>query len=125
MVPVVLFKFEMNALTRLIEQQGLQVRTTILLIAVSVVSAGAMAQVYVKPHTTKNGTFVEGYERTAPNNTNLDNYSTKGNTNPYTGQQGTVQPNYSPPTYQSPQQSYQQPNQQRCGYSGSGQYICR
>ncbi|MBI2725424.1 MAG: hypothetical protein HYX42_04160 [Polaromonas sp.] len=84
-------------------------------------AGSAMAQVYVKPHVTKDGTFVDGHVRTAPNNTNLDNYSTKGNSNPYTGQQGTVQPNYFPqPTYQPPQ-----PRQQQCGYTAAGQYVCR
>lgn len=34
---------------------------------------------YVNPYTKKNGTYVEGYNRTTPNNTNIDNYSTQGN----------------------------------------------
>jgi hypothetical protein len=48
--------------------------------------------VYVAPHTTKAGTYVQGSMRTAPNATRLDNYSTKGNTNPYTGSAGTKSP---------------------------------
>ena len=36
-----------------------------------------------------------GYWRTAPNSTNLDNFSTIGNINPYTGKQGTITPDYS------------------------------
>lgn len=80
-----------------------------------------MAQVYVKPHVTKDGTYVQGYERTAPNSTKMDNYSTQGNSNPYTGQAGTVNP------YQQPQQIYQpqQPRQQQCGTLPNGQYVCR
>jgi hypothetical protein len=35
-----------------------------------------------------------GYYRTAPNSTNIDNYSTRGNINPYTGEAGTITPNY-------------------------------
>lgn len=45
---------------------------------------------HVNGHYKKNGTYVNGYERTNPNGTNQDNYSTEGNTNPYTGKEGTV-----------------------------------
>lgn len=47
---------------------------------------------YVSPHVTKNGTYVEGHMQTNPNGTKLDNWSTKGNVNPYTGQPGTKDP---------------------------------
>jgi hypothetical protein len=50
----------------------------------------AMAQVYVSPHIRSDGTFVQGHVRSAPNSTASDNYSTRGNVNPYTGQAGTV-----------------------------------
>ncbi len=53
----------------------------------------ALAQdVYVNGYYRSDGTYVQPYYRTAPNNTILDNYSTKGNVNPYTGQPGTVNP---------------------------------
>jgi hypothetical protein len=45
--------------------------------------------VSVKGHTRRDGTYVEPHKRTAPNSTKRDNYSTKGNTNPYTGKKGT------------------------------------
>jgi hypothetical protein len=61
------------------------------LLAASTVSALAQST-YVRPHVRKDGTYVEGHYRTAPNNTRIDNYSTQGNMNPYTGQQGTVNP---------------------------------
>jgi antitoxin component YwqK of YwqJK toxin-antitoxin module len=48
--------------------------------------------VYVEPYTRKDGTFVEGHYRTAPNSTNVDNFSTKGNVNPYTGAPGYIPP---------------------------------
>jgi len=48
--------------------------------------------VWVEGYTRSNGTHVSGYWRTAPNNTNVDNFSTRGNTNPYTGQSGWVTP---------------------------------
>lgn len=41
----------------------------------------------------KNGRYINGYHRTAPNGTKSDNYSAKGDENPYTGKVGTVDPN--------------------------------
>jgi hypothetical protein len=46
----------------------------------------------VHGYTRNDGTYVAPYHRTAPDNTKLNNYSTKGNINPYTGQPGTVNP---------------------------------
>jgi hypothetical protein len=50
----------------------------------------------VKSYTKRNGTQVQGYTKTTPNKTNWDNYSTKPNTNIYTGKQGYKAPDYSP-----------------------------
>jgi hypothetical protein len=36
-----------------------------------------------------NGTYVNPYQRSAPDSTLNNNYSTKGNVNPYTGQPGS------------------------------------
>ena len=41
---------------------------------------------YFKPSTSS---YVNSYYKTSPNKTKLDNYSTKGNYNPYTGKAGT------------------------------------
>lgn len=49
---------------------------------------------YVAPHFNSRGTFTNGHYRTSPNSTQLDNWSTKGNVNPYTGQVGTRAPRY-------------------------------
>ncbi len=46
--------------------------------------------VYVSGYTRSDGTVVKPYYRTAPNSTNIDNFSTKGNTNPYTGEPGYI-----------------------------------
>lgn len=46
--------------------------------------------VYVEGYYRSDGTFVQGHYRTKPNNTINDNYSTKGNINPYTGKEGWV-----------------------------------
>ncbi len=42
----------------------------------------------VKGYTTKKGTYVAPYYRSNKNSTPRDNYSTKGNVNPYTGKKG-------------------------------------
>jgi hypothetical protein len=58
-------------------------------IAALALSAMASAQTYVHGYTKKDGTFVAPHYRSSPNSTKLDNYSTKGNINPYTGKLGT------------------------------------
>lgn len=45
-------------------------------------------------YTRQNGTVVQPYQSTNPNNTQMDNYGTRGNVNPYTGQTGTKSPRY-------------------------------
>lgn len=40
-------------------------------------------------YTKSNGTFVAPSHATNPNGTKADNWSTKGNVNPYTGKEGT------------------------------------
>ncbi len=44
---------------------------------------------YYKPST---GSYIMPHYRTSPNNSKWDNWSTKGNINPYTGRRGTVDP---------------------------------
>ena len=48
--------------------------------------------VYVSGYYRSNGTYVQPHYRTAPNSTNRDNFSTRGNINPYTGQSGYIAP---------------------------------
>ena len=45
-------------------------------------------------YTTSRGTYVQPYVATNPNSTQMDNYSTRGNVNPYTGAVGTRNPRY-------------------------------
>ncbi|MBB5143961.1 hypothetical protein HNQ38_002061 [Desulfovibrio intestinalis] len=54
-----------------------------------VVASAYGNDVYVNGYTRDNGTYVQPHMRTAPDNTTSNNYSTYGNTNPYTGQPGT------------------------------------
>jgi hypothetical protein len=49
---------------------------------------------YVQPHTRSDGRTTGGHYQSNPNNTTLDNWSTRGNTNPYTGQPGTRAPRW-------------------------------
>lgn len=48
--------------------------------------------VHVRSYVRHDGRLVSPYLRTAPNHTKLDNWSTRGNTNPYTGKVGTKAP---------------------------------
>ncbi|WP_250623314.1 hypothetical protein [Pinirhizobacter soli] len=43
----------------------------------------------VSGYVTRRGTYVAPHVQTTPNHTRLDNFSTKGNFNPYTGKFGT------------------------------------
>lgn len=46
------------------------------------------SSVYVEGYTRSDGTYVEGHYRSSPNDAVSDNYSTDGNINPYTGEEG-------------------------------------
>ncbi len=46
----------------------------------------------VRGYTKKNGTYVAPHKRSSPNPSKNDNWSTKGNRNPYTGKPGTKNP---------------------------------
>jgi len=50
---------------------------------------------YQSGYSRSNGTYVQPHNKTKANKTNLDNYSTKGNYNPYTGKNGTRAKDYS------------------------------
>lgn len=54
--------------------------------------SSANASEHVHGYTKRDGTYVQGYQRTNPNNTQSDNWSSEGNLNPYTGKFGTKQP---------------------------------
>ena len=50
----------------------------------------AMADVWVNGYTRSDGTYVQGYWRSSPDNSYNNNWGVKGNTNPYTGEQGNL-----------------------------------
>jgi hypothetical protein len=47
----------------------------------------------VRGHSKKDGTRVAPHHATNPNKSKRDNWSSKGNRNPYTGKEGTKDPN--------------------------------
>ena len=57
---------------------------------------------WVDGYYQQNGTWVPGHYQTDPNGTINDNFSTYPNVNPYTGTQGTIQPQQGDGTYTSP-----------------------
>lgn len=54
----------------------------------------ASADTYVNGYYRNDGTYVQPHYRSSPNSSEYDNWSTKGNVNPYTGQVGTREPSY-------------------------------
>ena len=48
--------------------------------------------IWVNGYNKSDGTYVPGYYRTSPNQTNVDNFSTVGNVNPYNNKKGWVKP---------------------------------
>ena len=59
-----------------------------LAIFVVILNISAFADQYVHGYTRSNGTYVRPYYRSSPNGTVRDNFSYRGNINPYTGAVG-------------------------------------
>ncbi len=60
--------------------------------ALLIVSPANAKTVSVKPHITKGGVYKSQSYRTSPNTTKIDNYSSKPNSNPFTGKNGKIDP---------------------------------
>lgn len=69
-----------------------------MLAVLPIASASAQRTVTVRGHVNRDGTYVPPHVRTAPNATRTDNWSSRPNVNPYTGETGTVDP-YAPKPY--------------------------
>jgi hypothetical protein len=65
-------------------------KALITLLAVLTLSTPVFAQSYhyVRPHIRNDGGFVQGHYQTNPDRSFGNNWSTQGNVNPFTGQQG-------------------------------------
>lgn len=88
-------------------------KTKIALLAI-VLMAPALVQAdkFVNGYTRKDGTYVQPHYRSDGNTVKYDNYSSQGNSNPYTGQ-----PGYQPNEYSNPP-SYNKSYGQECYGSG-------
>ena len=60
--------------------------------ALAATAAAAAGSHSKKGYIKKDGTYVAPSHATNPNKSKADNYSSKGNTNPYTGKEGTRDP---------------------------------
>jgi len=78
---------------------------SLLLGAAVAMPAMSQSSHYVRGHVTKDGTYVAPHYQTNPDSSLLNNWSTKGNVNPYTGKAGTIDP-YSPPKPKAPTYGY-------------------
>ena len=68
------------------------------LLSVLIMLIGSFSEIHaksstrVKGYVKKSGTYVASHMRTTPDKSKFNNYSTKGNFNPYTGKEGTKDP---------------------------------
>ena len=69
------------------------------MLATALIAPAVSAQTRVNGYYRSNGTYVAPHYRSTPNSTTSDNYSTRGNSNPYTGQLGTRTPDSSGSSY--------------------------
>ncbi len=85
---------------------------------VSISPFETLADTYVEGYFRSDGSYVLPYVRSDQNSTNLDNYSTKGNQNPYSGSEGTRAKDYSPEAY-----NYGQGREIQTGPRGGQYYL--
>lgn len=78
---------------------------TLLLTTLLLIPTMSYADTWVNGYTRKDGTHVKGHYRSDRNNTVNDNWSTRGNRNPYTGTYGTKPRTYDS-DYNKKQNSY-------------------
>lgn len=92
----------------------------ITLTLVLALSGIATADEYVKPYLRSDGTLVQGHYRSSPDSSYNNNYSTSGNTNPYTGQEGDQSPTWNDRTPETNERTTGDP-----GYRDSSTNIYR
>jgi opacity protein-like surface antigen len=61
----------------------------ILAVVAALTATTAIADEIVNGYMRQDGTYVQPHFRSSPNSTKIDNYSSQGNTNPYTGERGS------------------------------------
>lgn len=67
--------------------------------SISIPSTVNYSTTTVSGYSRSNGTYVDSYVRSMPNTTNWDNFSTSGNSNPFTGSTGYRARDYSSDAY--------------------------
>lgn len=85
----------------------------------------AVAQTHVRGYYKSDGTYVAPHYRSNPNSTVRDNYSYKGNVNPYTGKTGTNYYRHSRSSqYYHPRSRYTHPRKRSSNslYSSGSQF---
>jgi hypothetical protein len=76
------------------------------------------SQVRVRGYFRKNGTYVQPHTRSNPDGRTYNNWSSKGNVNPYTGKEGTKDP-YPKKNYSGAYSNYSSSSSSSSIYSGS------
>jgi hypothetical protein len=84
-------------------------KTVIIAITLILITTPLFAAEYVQGYIRSDGTYVQGHYRSSPDSSYNNNYSTKGNTNPFTGQSGTQDRTWNDNTPQSNQNQYGNP----------------
>lgn len=87
-------------------------------LAITLIASSASFAGSVHGYTRSDGTYVAPYERSAPDNSYNNNWSVKGNTNPYTGAEGTKSPTFNDRTPQYNTKTYGSPGYLDNGYGG-------
>lgn len=68
------------------------IAATTFIFALYCIPSDANAAEQVRGHVTKSGKYVAPHARSKANKNQKDNWSSKGNTNPYTGKRGKKNP---------------------------------
>jgi hypothetical protein len=78
----------------------------VVVILVLIITTVANADVRVRGYYRSNGTYVQPHYRSNPDGNRYNNWSTRGNVNPYTGKRGTrrlsTMSNINVPSYRKP-----------------------
>lgn len=76
------------------------------LAALFAINAALADDYYTRGYTRRDGTPVQGHYSTQPNEHRYDNYSSRGNVNPYTGERGSQRNEFTnPPAYNTGRRS--------------------
>jgi hypothetical protein len=86
----IMVELKSKALAR--NQQAMENYLMLLILMNSQSGSSNYSTTYVEGYYRNNGTYVRPHYRSRSNSTTLDNWSTRGNINPYTGTIGTHNP---------------------------------